>query len=570
MLFAILLAAIARFGVNFPVWDQWDTPGLMFVRAYQGKFDWLAGQFDWPFLIAQHNESRKLFPRLILVSLAAVTDWNVKVEMFLIAGLMGLIAVELYLLSRLTLVGISQRWQGGLAVVANLLVFSLIQYDNFLLGLQVCVLLSLWAIVTGLLIAQTRWQLGWKTLLGVVLCTVSTYSFSNGLLSWIVIFPALFWARRWTKDALRSRLPWMGVWGLGMAVNLGAYFRDYIKPPEHPDVSSASVWEIGHYVLVFLGSPLASRDLSIATWVGLAILVSWLGCVVGLLWPSPQMSDRLFRAKSWIMLGSYAFISGSFAAIGRAGFGVEQALSPRYTTFSLYAIVSIIYLSALVLERDLTAFPNLDRRPYLWGIFGFGLALHLQTSMVAIAGMQERQTDTYHAQACTLLMPVVRDEACLREYVYPKLDRLETHARAINALGYLNPPLIESEDLRQFSQPSTGRVVGNFDALSAVDGDRYSVAGWAVLTQRRRPADVVVLSYRTPQGAEKPFAIADHFQGRSDLPQFPGASSFNLGWTDEFSSTALPSGRQTIRAWAFDATTAQAYPLPGQFDLVVP
>ncbi|MGC9504699.1 hypothetical protein [Baaleninema sp.] len=255
-IFASLVAvAIAHFGVNFPVWDEWDTPGLMFVKIHDGTIDIRQGRWNWGYWIAQHNESRKLFPRFVLVSLAAVTNWNIKVEMFLILALMAAIALTLYALSRLTLTRTPRPRLDALAVVANLLVFSLIQYDNFLFGLQVCVLLSLWAIVLGLLAAQARFPFWVKTLLGLFLCLVSTYSFSNGLLSWAVLFPALFFPETLRWREIRRRLVGAIFWLAAMAVNLQFYFRNYVKPPGHPGWDEALQHPVKamHYFFVFLG-----------------------------------------------------------------------------------------------------------------------------------------------------------------------------------------------------------------------------------------------------------------------------------------------------------------------------
>ena len=52
-----------RYGVNLPVWDEWNVPGVAIVQSVTEQITWE----DW---IYQHNESRKLFPRLLFVLLA--------------------------------------------------------------------------------------------------------------------------------------------------------------------------------------------------------------------------------------------------------------------------------------------------------------------------------------------------------------------------------------------------------------------------------------------------------------------------------------------------------------------
>ena len=74
--FAVLVAGyfwfIAAFGAN-TIWnDQWSD--LMLIQnAYSGHLTLSA-------LWAQHNESRILFPNLVVLLLAEVTDFNVKAE----------------------------------------------------------------------------------------------------------------------------------------------------------------------------------------------------------------------------------------------------------------------------------------------------------------------------------------------------------------------------------------------------------------------------------------------------------------------------------------------------------
>ena len=70
---------IVRYGVNVAVQDQIRI-GAFLVRNHDRFFPALADLF------AQHNESRKIFPRLIFFYLARLTHWNVKYEMAVSLG----------------------------------------------------------------------------------------------------------------------------------------------------------------------------------------------------------------------------------------------------------------------------------------------------------------------------------------------------------------------------------------------------------------------------------------------------------------------------------------------------
>src|SRR5437763_6853375 len=79
---------IVRYGVNVAVQDQIRI-GAFLIRNHNRIFPSLADLF------AQHNESRKFFPRLIFFYLPRLTHWNVKYEMgvSLILACLALVAI---------------------------------------------------------------------------------------------------------------------------------------------------------------------------------------------------------------------------------------------------------------------------------------------------------------------------------------------------------------------------------------------------------------------------------------------------------------------------------------------
>src|SRR4051812_3450839 len=57
--------------INIPIWDEWDTPGIALLHFMQRTL-------TWGDLLAQHNESRKVVPRLIHIAIASVAGWDVR------------------------------------------------------------------------------------------------------------------------------------------------------------------------------------------------------------------------------------------------------------------------------------------------------------------------------------------------------------------------------------------------------------------------------------------------------------------------------------------------------------
>ena len=64
-----------------------------------------------------------------------------------------------------------------------------------------------------------------------------------------------------------------------------------------------------------------------------------------------QDNSLLERMIGWVMIGSYSIVSALITSFGRVGFGVENAFTSRYTTFSIYLIVAIIHLLPIVFSH---------------------------------------------------------------------------------------------------------------------------------------------------------------------------------------------------------------------------
>ena len=62
---------IHKFGVNIPQWDQWDSLVPWTINYFEGKF-------DPSFLIAEQNDSRPVFPNIIMLTISIVTAMNIK------------------------------------------------------------------------------------------------------------------------------------------------------------------------------------------------------------------------------------------------------------------------------------------------------------------------------------------------------------------------------------------------------------------------------------------------------------------------------------------------------------
>ena len=179
----ILGLLVWRFGANIPFWDQWQTPGRLLIEASQERLTWQQ-------LMRQHNESRTLFPNLLFLTLAKLTHWNTRYEMLITFLLACLVSFNIYRLGKITIDNDWQRWIGF--SLANLLIFSPTQNENWLWGFQGITFISIAAITTSFVIvfSSASWII--KIVVSSLLSAIATFSFANGILCWIVIFPSLW------------------------------------------------------------------------------------------------------------------------------------------------------------------------------------------------------------------------------------------------------------------------------------------------------------------------------------------------------------------------------------------
>src|SRR5215475_7827794 len=118
---------IFAYGVNVPFWDQWVIADLV-VKAFEGTLS--LGDLTF-----QQNESRLVFPRLLFIGLAYLTGYDVRYEMWGSFCLGCLVAYNIYRLGRLTL-GDNLRQEIFLLFLASLMIFSLMQWENWFWGIQ--------------------------------------------------------------------------------------------------------------------------------------------------------------------------------------------------------------------------------------------------------------------------------------------------------------------------------------------------------------------------------------------------------------------------------------------------
>lgn len=550
-------ALILKYGVDVPYWDQWEIAPL-FEKLSRGSLT-LAD------LLAQQNEYRQFFPNLFFVALGRLTRWDIRYEMLFSFLLACLVSVNVYRLGARTIV--DPRRRGLLLLPANLLIFSAIQWENWLFGVQVVYFMPIACVTTGVLVAYSeKLGTGPKFLVCAGLSFVGTFSSANGILCWLVLLPVLVLARPRVGAAASWR--WLLFWVVGLASSAALYLYDYHKPAPHPSLSDALARPADAlaYFLAFLGGPLAvgRHRLAVAVAVGATLALAFAFAFAYLC--KFREDDALVRRMiGWVMIGAYSVGTAAMVAVGRLGFGVGQSLSSRYTTFSLYLFVALLYLLPCILD-------DAGRRGYLakrrgWlSQFTASAAVSLALAHVLIFVLVIRHNAVgarrgrLRAKACLLFINVAPEEQCLTENLYPNMSRLRDRADALDRMGYLRPALIRSRRVQDVAADAGGcsELYGSFDELSA-DAGVYVASGRAWLPHRGEPADAVVLAYGRGEGEDTAFALAEVNVERDPA----GAPGEVARWHKSFSADGLPAGPVELTAWAFDADAGKAHKLCG-------
>lgn len=568
--------SIIRYGVNFPFSDQWPL-AVMFEKIY-------ANNLTISDLFAQFHESRKFFPRLIFIGLAQLTNWDVRYEMLFIFFLTCLISINIYWLSKITL-KTSCLQLVLLFILANLFVFSPAQYENWLWGIQIVVYIPILCLTSCILISHSKSSANIKLILTILLTTIATYSYANGMLNWLLVLPVLLVGITKPVQALSNQFhpaqykKFILIWLIAFLVNIIPYFYQYEKPNDHPSFISGILQPINslHYFLVFTGSPLAFGNLTVATIIGFIVIVLW-GLIVF------KLSQIIFKNISqpaisqvigWLVIGLYGIISGLITSLGRVGFGVSQALAPRYTAFSIYIIISLIYLVAIYLVK-VNSEGNLSRKKYLtkltiitYFFIGMFFILEWQTYIFAMNRMADRRDILLQSKACLLMVNVVPNNSCL--VTKRELESFKNTANILDKMGYLQPGLVNSKEIADIAENLQPKLLyGAFDQLKKIDDRTYSVTGWAILPHRKEPADGIILTYEgmkeTDEGEGIIFQLINQRIPRQEIAEKFANKAYNqAGWQHSFDQSQLPSGQWKISAWAFDTETGKAYLLDNSY-----
>ena len=553
---------VGRYGVDTPYKDQWAGESPIFEKMAQSTLGWAD-------FFVQHNEHRIFFPRLVFYALARATHWNVRAELWTILGLTLAIACNLWRMLRATgwnVVG-TGFW---LFLAANVLVFSPLHHENLLWGFQIGFLLPLACMTACLWVGRAA--LARARFPGVfALSIVCSFSVAGGCVCWLMSLPPLRQAGG--EDTWTRHRRWWIAWTVGFAGSVALYFHGYVTPTR-PDV-----WLLLHEPLLaekfwftYLGLPFAfgtALDPFTVAQASAGVMLLLFVAALGYLWRWRADAALVQRCEPWLLLVSIALLNATLTTLGRAKFGLSQALNSRYVIFAVFLPIGLSFVCAAIYQHLRARTPGPARAGNIGvNLVALGSALALLHLLAAFSVVPDWKDFSHVALTSKALVETINivdePELVIQDVVnLPLRDKLAL----LDRIGYLHPPLLKSNSIDGIADPAHPPApdTGQLEAAGTGRDLRFRVRGWAVLPEGHRPADAVLLTYDDAQGRAVIFALAEVGSAREDIALLRGDPAFlHCGWQKVVQPGKLPAGAKVIKAWSFDAETCRAYRLPGQ------
>jgi hypothetical protein len=557
---AFTAVSIAVFTVNTPWWDEWAH-----VLWFEKLADDTLSLRD---LFAQQNEYRQFFPNLVFVLLGSLTRGDFRFPIIASFLLACLVSFNIYRLAKPQPDSAPTHILAAY-LLANILIFSPVQYENWMQGQQLVYFVPIACLSSCLVIAFSQ-TLGATTRWGLcaLLCTISTFSSANGILCWLLVLPVL--VKPLSLEGLRAGKWRIAAWLTAFVLSLLVYFHGYQHPSHHPAVSTVLTKPAlaAVYFFTLLGGPLGVESW-LAASIGGAVLLAIFGWACVQSWRRRRDQEQLARVIGWLITGGYSVLTALLITIGRAGFGLDQALAPRYTTFTVYLPLSLVFLIPICIDgrasdngrqpRNL----SIVRRMVLLAIVL--IAIHVPLYLIGVTNMSNWQVRTLALKACVLLVNVVADD-CEKWRPFPDVDTVRELGNVLERLGFLDARIVRRANVRDNAlvAETTGAYYGSLTSLVHKGGDEYVATGEAILPHRGEPAHVVLLSYRRADGQDKVFAVTGTTMNRDVVSAVLGRGHYgDARWRKSFRSRELPAGPVLVTAWGFDAYSGRAYELRG-------
>lgn len=331
-----MASLIYRYGIDIPYWDYWELVPLLH-KLHFGKLTF----YD---LWRQHNEHRIFFPKIIMLTLAYLSNWNIWYELWTSFIFNGGILFFLYLLLSYTFDVHNKRLILYLTAVFSFLIFSPAQWLNYIQAFQLQIFLVVLSKVIVVWSLQRWYPYPKGILIAIIAAVIGSYSFAAGIPIWISSVILLL---------LKSKINWKYVilWFFSAGITIILYFYKFTKPEKSFLSFINHPFYFFGYVLTYIGAPLSFENKYVALIIGLFLIVTLvLGTII--IWR--YYKEFFDFILPWLSFALYVLLNAIITGIGRMEDGkLYQALSSHYTTISTLFVISVFVITIICIENYL-------------------------------------------------------------------------------------------------------------------------------------------------------------------------------------------------------------------------
>lgn len=413
----ISLYYILTFGVSVVDWDQWE------LVPYLNKY--FQGTLTIADLFSQHNEHRIFFPRIAMITIAYLTHYNNIAEMVFSWIILIIAFAILFLLFR-TKFSSSNKYLLLFVPIAWLF-FSLKQYENLLWGWQIQICLCSMGLLLAVYCLEKVEKLDLFFIFAIIGGIISTYSFFNGLIVWIV---GAFYLLIINKPRILL-YSWIGA---SIFVFL-IFFTTWTPPVGHPSKLFIFTDPIGAiiYFIANIGSGLSGGEsyVSIITGIQSAIFgVIILGFILYLLYFNYQYKS-FERNAAWWTLIAFSLITSIILSLWRGVLGIGQSLSSRYVTFTVLGIIGVYCILVNLSSNDNT------NKQVKWAFTFFTLLIVIGIILGNIQGLNKGyQINIHKNDQANILLNYSHEPDTQLQKLYPDANTIRKLAPILEKARY--------------------------------------------------------------------------------------------------------------------------------------
>jgi len=588
----ILAWHISQNAVNTPVWDDWERGPLI------QKFN--EGTLTFKDLYAPHIDHRILFPRLIILGLNTVTGGDLRWEMgfTFLCGLAAALGVA-SLAKQTVLKGGNPSW--GLLLAANLIIFSPLQWDNWLWGIQLAFMLPMPCLIWALVVSIKPWRWWVRLMVCCVLAVIGTHSFGHGFAIWPAVLGMALLSPGFVATG-RERFYFIALWVVLMAAALVCYTQSDFNNSSHFTHSyghvsgtppPSAVYHGGimeepakalNFMSILAGNPFARLHLvdprDIAPLIGKTLLGLFVVFCLHRLWGIKKHSAAFDQALPWMALGGAAVVGMGAITAGRLHVSDFRATSIRYISISEYLAVAVIMLGMLW-WLEFSGKKGREKT-LVWSGVALGLLIGYMIPAWNFGIQMMKLCREARQQGQAALMFINHFSPDIHNRIDASVKFPRKYATLLDSYDLLRPPLVKTLELKQFKPNHEDRPTGDaaVEYFSLQPDGQFFIRGYARFDDK--PADAVLLTKEVPGRETMIFAVAEP---TNDMVQHPYLDDLELigkakprpkaqwRWQESFTlpevfpAADTSTGEVIVRAWVFDVLKRKARRIQGAWKL---